>query len=320
MAQAVSTTGSTRAKKRFDLRALWGLSLVVYSELDRTRAFVVGAAVAFYMLLALVPLLMVASAALGLLPVPNLFQQLLDMMSILAPPEAMSFLKSLLASILAPHPLRIVSVGVLSYLWASAGCFAALIDALNIAYDVKKPRPWWRDRLQAFVLTFSSGALSIVCLLCLLAGPRFTQFLAYFVPLPAVVNLIWPPLRLAVMFVTFVCGVEVLYCLGPNRRMTLRESLPGAAVAVAIWFVGSSALSYYLDHLANYSATYGSLGAIIGLMLWLYLTALAVLIGAELNAELIKRRVQVHTGSAAASAAHVHPAIHVERMASNISG
>ena len=290
--------------------------MVLYKELDRTRAFTVGAAVAFYMLLALVPLLMVASSMLGLLPIPNLFQQLLDMMSVLAPPEAMTFLKALLASILAPHALRFLSIGVLSYLWAASGCFAALIDALNIAYDVVKPRPWWRDRLQALLLTLTSGGLSIICLLCLLAGPRFTQFLAYFVPLPAVANLLWPPLRLAIMFIAFVSGTELLYWLGPNRKMSPRESLPGAAASVAIWFVGSSVLSYYLDHFSNYSATYGSLGAIIGLMLWLYLTALAILIGAELNAELIKRKAR---NFAAASAAHVHAPVHVERMPGHVS-
>jgi membrane protein len=298
-----------------DVQSAWRLGVVLYKELDRTRAFVVGAAVAFYMLLALVPLLMVASSMLGLLPIPNLFQQLLDMMSVLAPPEAMAFLKALLASILAPQATRFLSVGVLSYLWASTGCFAAMIDALNIAYDVKKPRPWWRERLQALLLTFTSGGLSIICLLCLLAGPRFTQFLAYFVPLPAVANLLWPPLRLAVMFVTFASGVELLYWLGPNRRMSLRDSLPGATFCVAIWFVGSSGLSYYLDHLANYSATYGSLGAIICLMLWLYLTALAILIGAELNAELIKRKVRRPN-----LAPHVHPSVYVKRVAGHVGG
>ena len=308
---------SRMAHRSINWTKVWDFLVVLYNELDRTRALTFAAAVGFYMLLALVPLLMVASAMLGLLPIPNLFQQLLDMMSILAPPEAMTFLKALLKSILAPHPLRILSIGVLSYLWAATGCFAAMIDALNIAYDVKKPRPWWRDRLQALLLTFTSGGLSIICLLCLLAGPRFTQFLAYFVPLPAVANLLWPPLRIGVMLVAFATGVEVLFWLGPNRRTSLQDSLPGAAVSVAIWFVGSSGLSYYLDHLANYSATYGSLGAIIGLMLWLYLTALAILVGAELNAELIKRKV---AHRAAALAAHVHPPIHVERMAGNVSG
>ncbi|HEY0786987.1 MAG TPA: YihY/virulence factor BrkB family protein, partial [Acidobacteriaceae bacterium] len=265
------------------------LCVVLFNEIMRTRVPSIGAAVAFFLLLSLVPLLMVASAMLGVLPIPNLFQQLLDMMAMLVPPDAMVFVKSMLQSIVTPHAGRILSIGVLSYLWASAGAFVALIDALNIAYDVKEGRSWWRDRVQALLLTFTSGGLALISLLCLIAGPHFAHVLSYLVPIPAVFTVLWPPLRVGVMLVTFISGLVLLYYFGPNKRTTLRSSLPGAALAVGIWFVGSLILSYYLEHMANYSATYGSLGAIIGLMLWLYLTSVSILVGAELNAELIKR-------------------------------
>ncbi len=286
--------------------------MVLFNEIMRTRMPSIGAAVAFFMLLSLVPLLMVASALLGTLPIPNLFQQLLDMMSMLVPPEAMVFVKGLLRSILTPNAGRILSLGVLSYLWAASGTFTAFIDALNVAYDVKDARPWWRDRLQALLLTFTSGGLAIISLLCLVAGPHFVHFLSLLIPVPVVFTYLWPPIRLAVMLSTFILGIMLLYRLGPNQKMSLRSLLPGAALAVGFWFVGSIGLSYYLDHLSNYSATYGSLGAIIGLMLWLYLTSFSILVGAELNAELMKQRrlaaqaqrnAQLPLGAAAAPAA-----------------
>jgi membrane protein len=282
------------------------LCVTLVNEINRTRIPSIGAAVAFFMLLSLVPLLMVASALLGTLPIPNLFQQLLDMMSMLVPPDAMVFVKGLLQSLITPYTGRIVSFGVLSYLWAASGTFTALIDALNSAYDVKTPRPWWRDKLQALLLTFTSGALALVSLLCLVAGPHAVHILSYLIPVPEVFAFLWPPVRVCLTVITFILGIVLLYWLGPNLKVSIRSSLPGAALAVGIWFLGSTILSYYLIHLTNYSATYGSLGAIIGLMLWLYLTAMAILVGAELNAELIKQRAasaQGHAEPAAASGA-----------------
>jgi membrane protein len=103
---------------------------------------------------------------------------------------------------------------------------------------------------------------------------------------------VWPVLRLTINFVTFVAGLEIIYYLGPNARHGFRSTIPGAVLAIAVWFLGSWGLSFYLGHLSNYNATYGSMGALIGLMLWFYLTALAILLGAELNAERAKQKAR----------------------------
>ena len=275
------------------------LLMTLYNEVNRTRLATVGAAVAFFMLLALVPLLMVFSAVLASLPIPNLFGQLLDMFAIVTPPQAMVFIRSLLQSLQTPNAGRILSFGVLSYLWAASGCFSSLIDALNIAYDVPVARPWWRDKLQALFLTLTCGALLVVSLLCIVAGPRFGHFLSYLVPLPEGIARIWPPLRVLFIFTTGIVGIELLYYFGPNQKTSLRSTLPGAAFALGVWFAGSAVLSYYLQHLSNYSATYGSLGAIIGVMLWLYLSSFSILVGAELNAELLKQKLRGHSDGGA---------------------
>jgi membrane protein len=265
------------------------LSVVLFNEIMRTRVLTIGAAVAFFSLLSLVPLLMTMAALLNELPIPDLFGQLLGLMALLVPPDAMLFVKTLLSSIMTAHPARILSIGILSYIWAAAGAFSSLIEALNIAYDVKQERSWWRDKVQALLLTFVCGGLTIFSLLLVLAGPPVIHFLSRVLPIPYVFALVWPPLRLALIFATFVTSIMLLYTLGPNRKISFRVSMPGAIVAVAIWSLGSLCLNYYIGHFANYSATYGSLGAIIILMLWLYLTSVTILVGAELNAELWKR-------------------------------
>ncbi|MBB6142110.1 membrane protein [Silvibacterium bohemicum] len=266
------------------------LLVVVYRELWRTRVFTIAAALAFYFLLSLVPLIVIFSSLLQFLPIPDVFQKMLDLMAELVPADSMTFVESLVASVLTPARGKLLSFGVAGYLWAAAGGFSSLIEALNIAYDVADSRAWWRDRLRALVLTFTSGGLVSASLLMLIAGPRFGHFLTEFFPAFMGFEHVWPVLRLGFTFLTFVVSLELIYYLGPNAKHSFSSTQPGALFAIAVWFLGSTGLSFYLGHLSNYNATYGSMGALVGLMLWFYLTGLAILIGAELNAELAKRR------------------------------
>ena len=264
------------------------LSVTVYEELFRTRAFTMAAAMSYYLLLALVPLLIFLSAMLGYLPIPNLFDQLLDILAVVVPPQAMQMVQHILRSLLAPHRGGLLSFGLLSYLWSASGAFAASIEALNVAYDVEKERSWWRDRLQALLLTFTTGGLILLGLLLIIAGPSFGHLLTELSPIPQGFGDLWPALRLIMIFVIFVGAVEIQYYLAPNRKQHFMESLPGALVAVTGIFLSSAGFGYYVAHLANYNKTYGSLGAVIILMLWFYVVALLFIVGAELNAELQK--------------------------------
>ncbi|HTD56139.1 MAG TPA: YihY/virulence factor BrkB family protein [Silvibacterium sp.] len=270
-------------------RNTWRLLSTVYNELWRTRAFTIAAALAFYFLFSLVPVLVIFSSLLRFLPVGDVFEQLLDLMAQIVPPDSMTFVERILSDILTPSRGKLLSFGILGYLWTASGGFSSLIESLDIAYDVKVSRPWWRDRIRALVLAFSSGGLVSLSVLLLIVGPHFGHFLGEVFPVPPAVEHLWPIIRPVFIFITFVTGLEVIYYLGPNARHSFLSTLPGAAIAVSIWLGGSWALNYYLSNFTNYNATYGSMGAIIGLMLWFYLTALAVLIGAELNAELAKQ-------------------------------
>jgi membrane protein len=286
----VIETDRVKSEVERSCRAAGHISLVVYRELWRTRAFTISAGLAFYFLLSLVPLLIVFASILRFLPLNNLVAQMLGLIAVLIPPDSMRMIMSVTLSVLEPGHTKLISFGILSYLWAATGGFSALIEALEIAYDVTDCRPWWRDRLQAFLMTFTVGALITVSLLTLLVGPHFGHFLRVFFPVPESFDRIWPMLRWIITIATFVAGLEWMYYLGPHARHSFWSTLPGATVAVGVWFLGSFGLSFYLDHLSNYNKTYGSLGAVIGLMLWLYISSLAIIIGAELNAELAKRR------------------------------
>ena len=269
---------------------VWRLTRIVYAELWRTRAFTIAAALAYYFLLSTIPLLVIFSSLLQFFPIPDVFQQVLNLMARIVPPDSLTLVERILSDILTPNRGKLLSFGILGYLWTASGGFSALIESLDIAYDVTVSRPWWRDRTRALLLAFSSGGLVSVSVFLLIVGPHFGHFLAEIFPAVNAVVHLWPIFRRLFIFFTFVAGLEVVYYLGPNSRHSFISTLPGATFSVSIWLVGSACLNYYLSHFSNYNVTYGSMGAIIGLLLWFYLTALAILIGAEVNAELAKLR------------------------------
>jgi membrane protein len=289
----------TFARWHHRLRRRWKqtrvLSVIVSRELIRTNVFDVAAGLAFWSMMSLVPLLITIAALLSLLRLPGLLPQLLGVMAILVPADALSMVEKMVGGLLEPHR-GMLSFGILSYIWSTTGAFTALITGLNVAYDVTKPRSWLRDRLQALILAGTSGGLLTVSLLALIAGPHFGHFLAQTFPIPGSFEKMWPAIRVATVFVGFVVALELVYFLGPRSRQRFTSTLPGAIVAIALWFTGSAGLSFYLNHLAHYSRIYGGMGAVIGLMFWIYLTALAILIGAETNAELAKRRDSLYRG------------------------
>ena len=265
------------------------LAVTVFNELLRTRAFTMAAAMSYYFLFALVPLLIFLSAMLGYLPIPNLFGQMLGMLAVLVPPDAMEMVQRILASILVTRRGGLLSFGLLSYLWTASGGFVASIDALNVAYDVKETRSWGRERMQAVLLTLTTGLLGLSGLILLIAGPKFGHFVTRFFPVPHVFAEIWGPVRLATIFLCFVLAIEVHYYLAPNRKQRFRDTFVGAVVAVSGIFLSSAGMDFYFNHFANYDKSYGSMGAVLVLLLWFYGMSVLVLAGAELNAELLKQ-------------------------------
>src|SRR5277367_4600706 len=201
------------------------LTLIVYSELLRTRALTIAAALAFYFLLSMVPLLLVFSSLLQFLPISDIFQQSLNLMAELVPPDAMTLVERIVSDILAPNRGKLLSFGLLGYLWAASGGFSSLIESLDIAYDVPVSRPWWRDRIRALLLTLTSGGLASLSMLAFIAGPHFGHYLIAVFPMPDIIEHLWPALRLVIAFFTFVTGLEIVYYLGPNARHSFTSTL-----------------------------------------------------------------------------------------------
>ncbi len=263
----------------------------IAGEFDRRDYSTHAAALAYFFLLALFPLLIFLASLLSYAPIANLFDEVVELMSAVVPRDAMMLIRAVLRDVLRTN-VGLLSVGMAGALIAASSGFSALIGALNLAYHVAEGRPYWKKRLVALGLTILVGILTLAALVALVLGPQFGSWVTRWLGVNPIFASLWPYLRWTAAVGFAVISVELVYFLAPNVKQRFRAQVPGAIVAVVALITSSYGLSWYLRHLANMAKTYGTLGAVIALMLWLYVSALAILIGAGLNSALARSEGQ----------------------------
>ena len=259
-----------------------------YAGLLENHTMQMAAALAYYFVLSFFPALIFLSSVVAYLPVPDLFNQALSVMARFLPADSMGLVRRVLSDVITPNRGAFLSFGIMGTLWAASGGFAATIEALNIAYEVKDDRPFWKTWPLAVGLDLLTGALLLVALAVMIVGPRFGAWLAARVHLSYLFVLLWPYIHWSIAIAFTILAVEALYFLAPNVKQRFLATLPGAVLFVGCWIALSYLLGLYFRHFANFNKTYGTLGAAVALMTWLYWTGFAMLVGAELNAELAK--------------------------------
>jgi membrane protein len=180
-----------------------------------------------------------------------------------------------------------LSFGVLAALWAASNGMGAISETLNIAYDVKETRPWWKVRLVTVGLTIALAVLIISALALTLYGHRIADAVAASYGFGDVFTTTWKIVQWPIVLLFILVAFNLIYFFGPDiKEQSWRWVTPGAAIAVLLWLLVSFGFRLYLSFFNSYSATYGSLGALIIMMLWFYLTGLAILFGGETNSEI----------------------------------
>ena len=265
-----------------------GALVRTYAEVVQNHTMQMAAALAYYFVLSLFPALIFLSAVVAYLPVPDLFNQALALMARFLPADSMGLVRRVLGDVVTPNRGTFLSFGILGTLWAASGGFAAIIEALDTAYQVKDDRPFWKTRPLAVGLVFIVGALVLISLSVMVVGPRFGEWLAGRIHLSGLFVLLWPYIHWTIAVGFAVVAIEALYFLAPNVKQRFLATLPGAVLSVGCWIGLSYLLGTYFRHFGSFNKTYGTLGAAIALMVWLYWTGFAMLVGAELNAELAK--------------------------------
>jgi membrane protein len=245
-----------------------------------------AAALSYYLVFALFPMLLFLTALLGMMPF-TLMDQLMGYLDRVLPSDVV---RKTLGEITRGASGGVLSIGIIVALWSASSGMGAVMSALNVAYDATEGRPWWRRRLLAVSLTLGLALLVPTALLLIVFGERAGLALAVRQGLGPTFMMVWGVAQWTVIVLMVSWAVVVVYRLAPAIRLPWRSVVPGAVFAVAAWLLMSIGFKYYVTHVADYNATYGSIGGVILLILWLYLSGVVLLIGAEINSEVAARR------------------------------
>jgi len=261
----------------------------VWAEINEDDVWGRAAQLAYYFLLALFPLLIFLTATLGLMlgSGEGLRASLFNYLSEVMPGSAFQLVDTTMNEIAESSNAGKLSFGLLATLWAASNGMGAITQALNSAYDLKESRPWWKQRLVGIGLTIALSLLVIVALLLVLWGGALADFLAAHFGFGGFFTIAWKTIQWPLVFTFMVTSFALIYYFAPDvRDQKWKWLTPGAAVGVVLWLLVSFGFKLYLHYFNSYPKTYGSLGAVIVLMLWLFFTGTAILIGSEINSEI----------------------------------
>jgi membrane protein len=247
-----------------------------------------AAQLGFYFFLGVFPALMVLVSLVNALPLDDVLDQLFVMLREVAPGETVQLLEQQLREMEARGRGGLLTFGILVALWSSSTALVAVISTLNHAYGIEETRPMWKQRLIGVLLTLGTALFVLTALLLIVSGPLMVSLLSDMVGLGQVWITAWNILRWPLAIALVIIGVDLIYYFAPNADQEWVWITPGALLATLLWIAGSLGFNYYLGRFGDFGATYGALGGVVVLLLWFYLTGLAVLLGAELNAVIDK--------------------------------
>jgi membrane protein len=277
-----------------DLASFRALKATV-QEFQRDDALGIAAQLAYYLILALFPFLLVLVSLMGTFGSPELASEILAYFQRVMPEQAYDIIETFTANIISGQAEApgLFTFGILFTIWAASGAFAALINALNRAYDVQETRPFWKVRGIAILMTLGLSVLILIGVLLLVLGPQIGEAIANVFGLEETFTLVWEVVRWPVALFFMVFTVALLYYFAPDVDQPFRWITPGGLIGVLLWVLASVGFNFYVSNFGSYNKTYGSIGAVIVLLLYLYISSLTILFGATLNATLVRMKEEI---------------------------
>jgi membrane protein len=271
-------------------RQLWSgcrrVALGALRESSTDRVALAGAGCGFYATMALFPAISVLISVYGLVFNVVAVEQQLAVIETLLPPPAFKLIDDRVRELVS-QPNNALSIGLLISvaiaLWSASASTKSVLSALNVAYDTVESRGIVGFQAIALAMTLCAVVAAVVAIAVLVFLPTVISFIGLSAYTAGLVNTFSMALLVVLVFGT----IALLYRYGPSRgRLPGRRIFPGAVLATLLWLIASAGLSFYVSHIAQLGVTYGPLGAVVAIMLWFYLSAYAVLLGAEVNAQL----------------------------------
>ncbi|TBU84827.1 YihY/virulence factor BrkB family protein [Phytopseudomonas dryadis] len=242
-----------------------------------------ASALAFQMFFSLFPFLLFLVALISLLDMQPFFDWLRQQAELVLPQSTVELVNPIIDQ-LQTQKAGLFSVGILVALWTASSAVRSVMDAMNKAYGVKEGRPAWKRFPLSLLYTVAIAATLLMAAALMVLGPQVMSWLAQQIGIEQIVVTLWAWLRWPVAVFLLMIVVAAVYYVAPDVEQRFRFITPGSALAVVVWIAASVGFGYYAQNFANYNATYGSIGAIIVFLLYLYISAAVLLFGAELNA------------------------------------
>lgn len=269
-------------------KKIWTLTKDLYNRFKEDELSRLSAELAYYFLLSLFPFLIFLITLLAYLPLSE--ADVLATITQYAPKESMVLIETTLNQILSKQNGGLLSFGIIATLWSASNGINAIVRALNRAYDVEENRSFLVARGMAIVLTIAMVFVILIALLLPVFGKQIGLFISATYGLSDEFLSIWNAIRWLLSGLILFIVFSALYFIAPNKRLQIKYVLPGSLFATVGWIIVSLAFSFYVSNFSNYSGTYGSLGGIIILMIWFYISGMIIVLGGEINGLLHKRK------------------------------
>lgn len=261
-----------------------------YERMEKTDVFGLAAQLAYFLLLSLFPFLLFLLTLVGYLPIEwNMVVALMDQ---LVPDQMMDIINQNIYLLLNRQEGGLLSLSIIGTLWAASNGINALTRAFNRAYDVQENRSFLVARLISVILTIAMVFVLLMALLLPVYGRMIGEYIFTFFGLSEELMKVWNTFRWVISSVIIFIVLLALYVLAPNKRIYLKNAVWGALFSTVLWQLASWLFSYYVNTLGNYDATYGSLAAVIVMMIWFYISGIIIITGGVLNAYIRELKIK----------------------------
>lgn len=242
-----------------------------------------ASALAYQMLFSLFPFLLFLIALIGFLHLPDFFSWLRLQSELVLPPQALDQVNPVIDQ-LQESKGGLLSFGIVIALWTASAGVRLMMSAMNAAYDVVEGRPIWKRFPLSVLYTVGIAGMLLAAAALMVLGPQVMGWVAGQIGMQDFIVTLWTILRWPVIIILMMVAVALIYYVMPDVEQQFRFISPGSVLAVVVWIIASLGFGYYVKTFANYNAMYGSIGAIIVLLLYFYISAAVLLLGAEMNA------------------------------------
>ena len=273
--------------ERFRIPMSWSTLLKrVFDETLADDVFNLAAQQAYYFFFALFPALLALLSLASFFPIEDLSGRIESILRSVAPGDVVRIVSEQIQKIAQSNAGGILTIAFFFTLWSSSAAVLSMCSTLNAAYDITEGRPWWKVRLTAIGLTIGLALFILVSMTLVIAGPTLAEKVAEMAHLGAAFAWTWKIVQWPIVFLLVVTAIASVYFFAPDAEQDWIWITPGSVLATILWVVASLAFKLYISNFTSYNETYGAIGGVMVLLLWFYVSGIALLIGAELNAEI----------------------------------